>query len=108
MKKFRFNFFAVAAVAIALGTMSFKAATKTAVITQWHLISANGANQQLDVVGAAISDPTVGGQCESEPEQIRCAVEISYDESYNPVGNSVQQVENDTNLAASDRTFRPE
>ena len=108
MKKIKINFFALALVAIAIGTLSFKAATKSAIITQWHLISSNGANQQQDVVGASTSNPTLGGECESEPEQIRCAVELSYDESYNPVGNTVQQVEIDTEISASDRTFRSE
>ncbi len=107
MQTIKNNFFLLFAIAIAIGTLSFKAATKSAIVTQWHLISSNGANQQQDVVGAATSNPTLGGECESEPEQIRCAVELSYDESYNPVGNTVQQVEDDTTIDASNRTFRP-
>jgi hypothetical protein len=108
MKKFHFNFFAVAAVAIALGTMSFKNYNAKAEITRWHLISVNGANQQADVVGMITSDPTEGGECGALEESIRCAVQLTYDDSYNPVGNTVAQVESASGNQALDRRFKPE
>jgi hypothetical protein len=108
MKNLKINFFALAAVAIAVGTMSFKAANHRAEITRWHIISTNGANQQQDIVGMVASDPTEGGNCESELESVRCAVQLKYDESYNPVGNTVNQVETASGNSALDRTFKPE
>lgn len=108
MKNLKINFFALAAIAIAVGTLSFKAANHRAEITRWHQISTNGATQQQDIVGEVSADPTEGGNCNSLPQDIRCSVELTYDESYNPVNQTVAAVEMASGNDASARRFKSE
>ena len=77
MKTTNVNIFGIAAIALALGTMSFKASQPLAEVTRWHEISTQGSSPETDIVGAQTPDPTEGGNCNSISQNTRCAVQLT-------------------------------
>ncbi|MFC3354975.1 hypothetical protein [Sphingobacterium zeae] len=112
MKTLKFNAKAAVAVVVAMasfiGFNSFKNAEKK-VSSSWYQITTNASNPSDDVLGSAITDPTLSGQCNATPDDMRCARFIENPDNHDLSGLTVDEESQLSNVQiTSDLTYKPE
>jgi|GEM_PF-2661406 len=100
------------ALAVSLGFMSFKAANTLK--SEWYSITP-GTSETADLVGDELANPSADDpNCETTENDQRCALFLkNLPDTYDPNGQTIQQVMTDLNLSdiedlVSETAFRPE
>lgn len=97
------NFIGLIGLASVIGFSAFKLTEKNLEL-QWYEVREDNQEQ----LGEEIFDPTVGGDCDEDPNDIRCAIQFNNPDEHDLTDLTITQALSLSNVTIQSETFKPE